>query len=472
MSITYSLDDTIVAIATPPGAGGVGIVRLSGADCLAILQKLTAPDLSRPPVYKPRYMRRGWVYAVDGEGGREALDEVLAVYMPGPASLTGEDVAEIHCHGSRAVLPAVLSSACRLGARMAERGEFTYRAFVRGKYDLTQAEAVAEMIAAPSRQGLRLAQAKLSGLLGRRVKELREIIETLRAMAALAIDFPEEEAQAVDAREFSAGLEAVKTGLLALLAGYRRARLWREGLSIILAGRVNVGKSSLLNALLGTNRAIVSATPGTTRDFIEEALDLDGLNVRIADTAGLRQSADPVEMEGVSRVRELAGEAELVALVTDASVGLTAEERDFLELYRDRVFIVRNKVDLLPVDERRKALARNEYEGVPSAAVSAREGIGLESLASSLRGAALAVCGAPGDDPEQGDIVPNIRQSDLLASALAEIEGLLADMAEGVPCDLFSVRLDAAAMHLDEITGFAAPDDILGRIFASFCIGK
>jgi tRNA modification GTPase len=471
--MNYSLEDTIVAIATPPGAGGVGIVRLSGPKALFVLREMTGRN-----EFKPRYLHHGWIHAVpeagepDEHGGREKLDDALCVYMPGPASFTGEDVAEVHCHGGQAILLAVVASACRLGARMAEKGEFTYRAFVNGKYDLTQAEAVAEMIAAPSRQGLRLAQAKLSGLLGQRVDELREILETLRAKAALAIDFSEEEAEALDSANFSGDLATVQRGIKELLAGYKRARHWREGVPVMLAGRVNVGKSSLLNALLGKTRAIVSATPGTTRDFIEESLDLDGLAVRIADTAGLRTSADPVEMEGVARAMDLAKDAALVVFVTDASGDLSDEERVFLRQHAGRVLVVRNKIDLLPKNEKMEALAVREFEGEPSAAVSAKAGLGLENLAAELRRTALALAGASDADPKHGDIIPNMRQSELLAAALAETGALLEDVAAGVPCDLFSVRLDAAAMYLGEITGFAATDDILGRIFSSFCIGK
>lgn len=468
----YALNDIIVAVATPPGQGGVGIVRLSGPGSLGVLQALLARDPSRPPAFVPRFLRHGWVHAVSAEGERERLDEVLAVYMPGPASFTGEDVAEIHCHGGQAVLMEVVASACRLGARMAEKGEFTHRAFLNGKYDLTQAEAVAEMIAAPSRQGLRLAQAKLSGLLGRRVDELREILESLRARTALAIDFPEEEAEALHPGIFLADLERAREGMASLLASYKRARHWREGVSVILAGQVNVGKSSLLNALLGRTRAIVSAVPGTTRDFIEEALDLDGLRARIVDTAGLRESADPVEREGVAASLALVESADIVLFVTEAFRDLTDAERAFLKGGGKRVFVIRNKADILAGPERDQVLAQTVFEGFPSSAVSARDGTGMEDLAAAIRRAALAFGGASEEEPEHGDIVPNLRQSELLASALAETEALIADVAAGVPCDLFSVRLDAAAMYLGEITGFAATDDILGRIFSSFCIGK
>ncbi|MDL2210706.1 tRNA uridine-5-carboxymethylaminomethyl(34) synthesis GTPase MnmE, partial [Desulfovibrio sp. OttesenSCG-928-O18] len=382
---------------------------------------------------------------------------------------TGEDVAEIQCHGGQAVLLEVVASACRLGARPAEKGEFTYRAFANGKYDLTQAEAVAEMIAAPARAGVRLAQAKLSGLLGSRVEELRGIVETLRARVALALDFPEDEAESLGLADFLADLDAVRAGITALLASYRRARHWREGVPVILAGEVNVGKSSLLNALLGRTRAIVSATPGTTRDFIEEFLDLDGLRVRISDTAGLRASDDPVEMEGVARAKELAGEARLVLLVLDAAKPVSEAARAFMAAHAGRVLVVRNKIDLLDEAARDAALAAESFEGCPAVAVSARSGVGLETLAARLRREALV---DGGGEPEHGDVAPNLRQSELLALALAEANALADDIGCGIACDLFSVRLDAMAMHLGEITGYAATDDILGRVFSSFCIGK
>ena len=472
LSVTYPCNDTIVAIATPPGQGGVGIVRLSGPDALAILRQLMAADACRLPNFLPRHMHYGWVHAVGGEGSTEPIDEVLAVFMPGPASFTGEDVAEIHCHGGQTVLLTVVASSCRCGARMAERGEFTYRAFVNGKYDLTQAEAVAEIIAAPSRQGMRLAKAKLSGLLGQRVTVLREIVEKLRARIALAIDFPDEEAESLTLDDFFMDLDRIRAGVSDLLSGYDRARLWREGVGVILAGQVNVGKSSLLNTLLGRSRAIVSSVPGTTRDFIEESLNLEGLHVRITDTAGLRDSFDPVEQEGVERALELAGDADLILLVTVADRPLDEDERRFIMTHAGRVLLVRNKVDLLDGSAREAAIVDTEWEGCPAVAVSAKTGLGLEAFAARIRHMALALGGASGIEPEQGDVVPNLRQSRLLAAALEEANALAAEVEQGIACDLFSVRLDAVAMNLGEITGFAATDDILGRIFADFCIGK
>ena len=467
----YPLRDTIVAVATPPGQGGIGIVRLSGGNSLGILQRLMTADASHLPAFKARYLRHGWVHAVREGVGAEPIDEVLAVYMPGPASFTGEDVAEIHCHGGQAVLLTVLASACALGARMAEKGEFTYRAFVNGKYDLTRAEAVAEIISASSRQGMRLAQAKLSGLLGQRIDALRITIARLRARVALAIDFPEEEAESLDVMNFLAELEIIRSGIEELLAGYKRARHWREGVSVILTGQVNMGKSSLLNALLGRERAIVSPVPGTTRDFIEETLDLDGLIVRLIDTAGLRESLDPVEKEGVIRTLELTQEAELILLVSDATQPLSTEESSLLEVYAGRILLVRNKSDLLNAhagdDPATSALAT-----IPFVSVSAKTGERLEELATVVRRMALSLAAASDAEPEHGDIVPNVRQSRLLSLALEELGVLIQEVCGGIPCDLFSVRLDAVAAYLAEITGFTSTDAILGEIFSSFCIGK
>ncbi|GHV53215.1 tRNA modification GTPase MnmE [Deltaproteobacteria bacterium] len=468
----YPLADTIVAIATPHGYGGIGIVRLSGTDAIFIARNLLADSPDSLPVLKPRFFRHGWVHCLSEDGSREAIDEVLAVAMPGKATFTGEDVAEIHCHGTPAVLMAVVASACRLGARLASKGEFTYRAFAHGKYDLTQAEAVAEMIAAPALTGARLAQAKLSGLLGKRIGELYSVIERLRARVALAIDFPEEETAAVGIDDFREDLDLARSGIRELLASYKRARHWREGVAVILAGKVNAGKSSLLNTLLGRNRAIVSAHPGTTRDFLEECLDMDGLAVRIIDTAGLRTSEDPIEQEGVLRSKALAEEAHLVLLVTDASRPPDEEEKAFFEAHKGRILLVRNKIDLLPEDARKKLQADDGFPGAPSCAVSATEGCGLEELAATLRRMVMVCNDFTPDEPERGDIVPNLRQSALLAAALAETEALSRDIADNIACDLFSVRLDAIAAHLAEITGFAATDDILGHIFSRFCVGK
>ncbi|MEG6506460.1 tRNA uridine-5-carboxymethylaminomethyl(34) synthesis GTPase MnmE [Nitratidesulfovibrio sp. 1201_IL3209] len=507
-------EGTIAAIATPPGHGGVGIIRISGPDSHAILGRLFLPASPRFSGFRPWTLHRG--RACDASGA--PLDDVLAVAMPGPRTFTGEDVAEIHCHGGPAVLAAVLEAACACGAHLAGRGEFTRRAFLNGRMDLTQAEAVAEMIAAPARGGLRLAQARLQGLLGTRVAELRVRLLDLRAQVCVAVDFPEDEVDCLAPDAFVAECGAVAAGVRGLLAAHERGRCWQEGALVVLAGHVNAGKSSLMNALLGRRRAIVTDMPGTTRDFIEEPVQLAGLPVRLVDTAGLRDTGDIVEREGVRISRDLVAQADLVLLVVDAAAGLGHAERELLRQVRDqhagaahstssvppgrssqsgqsgqspgeggRVLVVLNKTDLAEFTEGGDTTEGtaavqwpSEVEGCPCVAVSALRGQGVDELAAAARAMVLAgfgTAGAPdttgaGGEPESGDLAPNLRQAQVLRRALDELDALVADVRAGVPYDLCSVRLDGACAVLSEITGETTPAEVLEHIFSSFCIGK
>ncbi len=482
-------EGTIAAIATPPGHGGVGIIRISGPDSHAILGRLFLPASPRFSGFRPWTLHRGRVCDATGA----PLDDVLAVAMPGPRTFTGEDVAEIHCHGGPAVLAAVLEAACAHGARLAGRGEFTRRAFLNGRMDLTQAEAVAEMIAAPARGGLRLAQARLQGLLGTRVAELRARLLDLRAQVCVAVDFPEDEVDCLAPDVFVAECGAVAAGVRGLLAAHERGRCWQEGALVVLAGHVNAGKSSLMNALLGRRRAIVTDMPGTTRDFIEEPVQLAGLPVRLVDTAGLRDTGDIVEQEGVRISRDLVAQADLVLLVVDAATGLGHAERELLRQVRDQhvgaaystsMLVVLNKTDLAEfteggdITEGAAAVQwPSEVEGCPCVAVSALRGQGVDELAAAARAMVLARLGAPdmtgaGGEPESGDLAPNLRQAQVLRRALDELEALAADVRAGVPYDLCSVRLDGACTVLSEITGETTPAEVLEHIFSSFCIGK
>lgn len=497
-------EGTIAAIATPPGHGGVGIIRISGPDSHAILGRLFLPASPRFAGFRPWTLHRG--RACDSTGA--PLDDVLAVAMPGPRTFTGEDVAEIHCHGGPAVLAAVLEAACACGARLAGRGEFTRRAFLNGRMDLTQAEAVAEMIAAPAQGGLRLAQARLQGLLGARVAELRARLLDLRAQVCVAVDFPEDEVDCLAPDAFLAECNAVAAGVRGLLSAHQRGRCWQEGALVVLAGHVNAGKSSLMNALLGRRRAIVTDMPGTTRDFIEEPVQLAGLPVRLVDTAGLRDTGDIVEQEGVRISRDLVAQADLVLLVVDAATGMGHAERELLRHVRDqrldtahlpapvgsgqpvacsvapagRVLVVLNKSDLAgEAREAGKAGAAfpcpQEVDGCPCVAVSALRGEGVDELAAAARAMVLAGLGASdamggGGEPESGDLAPNLRQAQVLRRALDELDALMADVRAGVPYDLCSVRLDGACAVLSEITGETTPAEVLEHIFSSFCIGK
>jgi len=464
--------DTIAAVATPPGSGGVGIVRLSGPGARQVARILFRPSATGFHDFIPRQLHHGRLVspaprdAPRSPENEDILDEVLAVLMPGPNSYTGEDVVEFHCHGGRAILAAVLEAVLAQGCRLAERGEFTRRAFLNGRLDLSQAEAVAEAIAAPGREGLRLAQARLSGRLGRQIDELRSRLLACKQLLCLALDFPEDDLEEASPDELDAHLEPVEQTIRRLMAGYERARAWREGVLAVLAGRVNAGKSSLLNALLGFERAIVTPEPGTTRDYLEEPLLLDGLPVRLVDTAGLRETGDIVERQGLERSRDLAAQADIVLLVHDATLSLQPEERELLAGLRpEGVLALCNKADLLPPGAVSEAMDELQNLGVEVLACSAASGAGLEELATRLQ---QRLAGAP----PSGELAPNLRQSRALAQALEELAALRRELAQGLPYDLLDVRLEAALRHLAGITGEICPDEVLDGIFQQFCIGK
>lgn len=454
--------DTIAAVATPPGAGGVGIVRLSGPQAGAIARRMFAPLSPRFTAFRPYQLHHGRI--VDARG--ETLDEGLAVFMPGPHSFTGEDVAELQCHGGPFIMQAVLDAALALGARLAERGEFSRRALLNGRMDLTQAEAVAELIAAPSREAVRYGLAKLDGLLGRRVRDLRQSLEHLRMQVCVAVDFPEEDVECLAPEAFLAGVEEVRQGVDLLLAGYSRARVFRQGAQVVLAGSVNVGKSSLMNALLGRERALVADIPGTTRDFLEEVLLLDGLPVRLVDTAGLRDTDEAVERMGVRRSRERVACADVVVLVVDGATGPDDAAREVLSRQDGvPVLVVWNKVDLARPEA---AVPRWAAGAAAFVTASARTGEGVEEVARALRSVALR-----GQEGQEGEVLaPNARQAAALEKAREELCALRDDIRSGQSYDICAVRLDAAAALLGEAVGLDSPQALLDRVFSTFCIGK
>lgn len=463
---------TIAAIATAPGAGGIGIVRLSGPQGREILSRMFRPASVKFTGFRPWVLHRGRV--LDHEG--VPLDDVLAVFMPGPRTFTGEDVAEIHCHGGPFIVQAVLETALRLGARAAERGEFSRRAFVNGRMDLSQAEAVAELIAAPSREALRYSLNRLDGLLGRKVTALRRQLEGLRVQMSLAVDFPDEEVECLAPEAFAAVVEEVAAAVRGLLTGQRRAQVMQQGAVVVLAGAVNAGKSSLLNALLGRNRALVTDIPGTTRDFLEESCQLDGLPVRLTDTAGLRETGESVEEMGVALSRQKVRQADAILLLVDggrlgpagAAADICPDEavREVLSQCGDiPVLLVWNKVDLAEPAVWPPVWAPDR----PCVRISASTGHNVDTLARRLR--ALLLDDGSHTPPSDG-LAPNARQSLALERALHELEALLADIAAGSPYDCCSVRLDAAAALLGEVTGLDSPEEVLNRVFSSFCIGK
>lgn len=464
--MTFFSSDTIAAIATPPGVGGIAVIRISGPAARDVLGRVFASSQSKDRnfAFRPRFMHHG--HALDAWG--QAVDEVLAVFMPGPGTATGEDVGEIHCHGGRGVSAALLEAVLAAGARPAGPGEFSKRAFLNGRMDLTQAEAVAEIIAAPTREGARLAKAKLDGLLGGKIRELRAMLDHARMRIAAAVDFPDEDLDLLPREELAANMEKTLAAIDGLLQAYQRARLWREGALAVLAGCVNAGKSSLMNALLGRARAIVSPVPGTTRDYIEETIQVNGMPLRLADTAGIRAAEDAVEEEGIRLAHGLVHEADLILLVVDVEKGLTAEEAAFLDEHKaatqaGRVLILMNKLDKQP-----DAALPEVIENCRTLGVSAKEGLGLARLIQVM---AETLHNSAAQDLAT-DLAPNLRQSKLLQQAAAELQALVDDIRADLPPDILSVRLETAAMHLDDVTGTSSSDEILGQVFSTFCIGK
>ncbi len=467
---------TIAAIATPAGAGGIGIVRLSGGQAKSILKERFRAHNEAFQDFRPWMLHKGEFLAGDGA----VLDVVLVVYMPGPRTFTGEDVAEIHCHGGHVLVQAVLQSLLDAGAHVAERGEFSRRAFMNGRMDLSQAEAVADMIAATSTEAVRLSAQRLDGALGRRVTELREQLEHLRRSLCLAVDFPEEEVECLSREEFGSVVRTVCTSVEGLIAAYERCRPVQDGATVVLAGAVNAGKSSLLNALLGHNRALVTDIPGTTRDFLEEHINLNGLSVRLVDTAGFRDSDDTVECLGMQRSSERMAQADAIVLVLDGTLGEVATmvlevalEKQYAHhtnplslAAQENTLMVWNKCDLAPevsLGEKWKKFSKKCFP------ISAKDGTGLDALEVALKSCIISENTL---ESAAGDVVPNMRQAHILSQAAHELRFLDADIQSNLPYDVCAVPLDAAVSLLGQITGLDSTDQMLNAIFNSFCIGK
>lgn len=454
------MTDTIAAISTPLGEAGIGIVRLSGPEAVAIARQLFRP---RRPVndWQSHHLYLGHI--LDSQG--QVIDEVLLAIMRAPHSYTREDVVEINCHSGYLVLRRILEEALAQGARLARPGEFTLRAFLSGRLDLTQAEAVLEIIRARTQAGLRVAASHLQGGLRRRVGEVREALLELLARVEAALDFPEE-AQELEPEAVKAGLAAPVHLLGQLCDTYQEGRLLREGLAVVIAGRPNVGKSSLLNRLLAADRAIVTDIPGTTRDVIEEGLAIQGIPVRLSDTAGLREAAgDQVEELGMAKTRDRLAQADVVLYLVDGSQPLTPEDRRNLQELAGRTGLaVINKIDLP------QALSEGELAEIttfPQVKISALTGQGLEDLKQAIVELALA-----GGVSHEGEIVTQARHHRHLAACLDYLLKARNLLGPETPWELVAEELRAALHELGEITGEEVGEDLLDRIFAQFCIGK
>jgi len=446
--------ETIVAAATPPGRGGVGIVRLSGPK----VPEIAAVILGELPA--PRHA----TFARFLDARQEPIDAGLALFFPAPASYTGEHVLELHGHGGPLVLEALVSRALELGARRAHAGEFTQRAFLNDKLDLAQAEAIADLIDAGSREAVRAAMRSLQGEFSAMVRGLTEAVIELRTHVEAAIDFPEEEIDFLADRKLAERFEAVREHLDGVLESARQGRLLREGMTVVIAGRPNAGKSSLLNRLAGYDAAIVTPIPGTTRDVVRERIAIDGMPLHVLDTAGLRHAGDAVEEEGMRRARAEIERADRLLFVIDAVADPAADayREERARLPEDvAVTLVLNKCDLatgLPLAD--------TVDGPPRLYVSALTGAGLEELRSHLKGCMGF------QTVEGGAISARLRHLESLARAREHTEEAARQLTERRAGELVAEALRAAQTALDEITGEFTTDDLLGRIFSSFCIGK
>ena len=446
----FSATDTIVAIATAPGRGAIGIVRLSGPDA----QRIAGLLLARTPPLEPRHATFATITA------GTLRDKVIATSFPAPASYTGDDVVEISGHGSPVLLRAIVSAAIDAGARLAEPGEFTLRAFLNGRIDLPRAEAVADLIDAVTPLQARAAFDQLNGTLTSAIGAIESALFDLTARLEASVDFPDEGYHFIDPAAVVAEVDAVIAGIDRLLAASRRGRLVREGVQIAIAGRPNAGKSSLFNALVGSHRAIVTEVPGTTRDLLTEVVDLDGLRVTLVDTAGLRESDDVAEREGVERARRALGVSDLILLVCDGSRPWDDSDQEIVsQVIENKRLIVSNKSD-----------CEARWERSDAVKVSALTGDGLETL---VRQIARALDVEPSSDAPG---ITNIRHIALMDRARTSLMRARiaagADSGAALSEEFVLADLRDAGDALEEVTGRRTAEDLLAHVFQHFCIGK
>ncbi|MDR0294227.1 MAG: tRNA uridine-5-carboxymethylaminomethyl(34) synthesis GTPase MnmE [Oscillospiraceae bacterium] len=449
--------ETIAALATPPLSGALGVIRISGGRAFTLASSVFEARGGLPAaLWKPRALVTGDV-VIDGD----LLDEGMAVRMVAPYSYTGEDTVELYLHGCIPVLRAVLEALYRAGALPAAPGEFTRRAFLHGKLSLSQAEAVADLVTAETRDAARNAAGQLNGTVGRAFSKAYDALADLLARFYAAVDYPEEE---ISPGEPVSVLQSVLEPLEALLATAGKGLLLREGLRCSILGKPNVGKSSLLNAFAGHERAIVSPVPGTTRDTLEETVTVGGVKLRITDGAGIRETYDAVEAAGVSRARDAAENAELLFAVLDGSAEMDEGDRAVLDLARDRACLVLiNKVDL-PQKLEREQLEAAFLHVLP---VSAKTGQGLDAVDSTLRRLYEA-----GDTFYDGSVLTNIRQADAVRRTVDAVKTALAGLRGGITPDAVSAELERALAAVGELTGRHVREEVIDGIFAKFCVGK
>ncbi|MGI6596917.1 MAG: tRNA uridine-5-carboxymethylaminomethyl(34) synthesis GTPase MnmE [bacterium] len=455
---------TIAAIATAVGVGGIGIVRISGPKAFTIGDRVFRPrrggKVSDQPSYSARYG------TVTEPAGGKVIDEAIALVMRSPASYTREDVLELQCHGGPVALAAVLKEVLAAGAVLAQPGEFTQRAFLNGRLDLAQAEAVGDIIRASTEANLSLAQQQLQGRLSERVRSLREQILLLEVRLEVGIDFPDDEVPELEGAELTSRLQGLVAEVEGLIAEGEQGRIWREGLATVIVGKPNVGKSSLLNVLVGHKRALVTDIPGTTRDVIEETINLSGLPLRLLDTAGIRRTSDIVERLGVEAAKEQLAAAELVLLVLDAERPWEDEDQLIYSLCQGKkILLLLNKIDVgqvLTAAEVKRRFPREEV--IP---LSVKEGQGLEQLEDTI----IRFAVGNGQRVEHVS-VSNRRHLEALSRARDALEEAMMALRAGFGYDIISTEVRAARLELGKITGETVDQELVHRIFQDFCLGK
>lgn len=455
--------DTIAAIATPWGEGGIAIVRLSGPQAIEIAEKIFKGK--RKSLRSMSTYTMAYGYIVDPSTGEE-VDEVIVSLMRAPYSYTKEDVVEINCHGGTLVASRVLELVLAAGARLAEPGEFTRRAFLNGRIDLTQAEAVLEIVRAKSEEAIRIANRKLKGEFGKRLSSLRGKLLNLLSWVEASLDFPEEDLPLISSEDIERGIKEVLTAIDKIISSARAGFIYREGVRVVICGKPNVGKSSLLNALLQEARAIVTSIPGTTRDLIEEVLNIKGVPIRLVDTAGIRRAKDEVEMEGVSRSLSQIENADLILLVLDASLPL--EEEDISVIGRvkgKRVIVVYNKKDLpqrINPEEVKRFFPSSKEVWISALYEDGIDELKEEILKEIQSGMDLS-----------GEVwMTSLRNIELLEKVRFSLRDSLDSLRKGLPYDIVSIGVQEALRSIGAITGEEWTEELLDIIFSQFCIGK
>ncbi len=456
-------EDTIAAISTAQGAAGIGIVRISGKDAFRVASTIYRGrkpfcDLGDHTIIYGRI--------IDPKSG-DMLDEALVSKMGEPATFTGEDVVEINCHGGVVMVNRVLELVLKNGARLAEPGEFTKRAFLNGKMDLSQAEAVIDIINSKTEQSSKAAVAQLEGKLSKRVGKAKARLIDELAHIEVTLDYPEYDIEKVTEENVKRALLEVKSMLTKIIRIFERGRIIREGISAIIVGRPNVGKSSLLNELTGKNKAIVTDIPGTTRDILEEYININGIAVRLLDTAGLRETQDVVEKIGVEKAQKAIEQSDLVIMIIDGQSGLTDEDKDILQMLTDKkVIVLINKVDIL--DEQKISKIEKQLKSYKPVRTSMVDGAGIEELEQKVESLFFK-----GELKENDEIlITNIRHKKLIDSAIASIDEALLGILSKMPLDCITIDIKDAAEYLGEITGESISEDVMHNIFSRFCIGK